>query len=74
MTNDLLPDDTHRTLAFSEGVKMEQSSYKSGESSKESETQQPVDGMIGRLEIRRSGAVKMRLANGILLDVCCLND
>ncbi|PBK99267.1 hypothetical protein ARMGADRAFT_1160985 [Armillaria gallica] len=28
-----------------------------------------VDGTIGRLEIYRSGAVKMRLANGILLDV-----
>ncbi|KAG7444279.1 uncharacterized protein BT62DRAFT_933942 [Guyanagaster necrorhizus] len=28
-----------------------------------------VDGMIGRLEIYRSGAVKMRLTNGILLDV-----
>ncbi|RDB20935.1 DNA-directed RNA polymerase III subunit rpc4 [Hypsizygus marmoreus] len=28
-----------------------------------------VDGVIGRLEIYRSGAVKMRLANGILLDV-----
>lgn len=28
-----------------------------------------VDGIIGRLEIYQSGAVKMRLANGILLDV-----
>jgi DNA-directed RNA polymerase III subunit RPC4 len=28
-----------------------------------------VDGVIGQLEIYRSGAVKMRLANGILLDV-----
>ena len=72
MTDDLLPDDIPRKLAFSEGVKTEQSSYKSGESSKESETQQPVDGMIGRLEICRSGAVKMRLANGILLDVCAV--
>jgi len=29
-----------------------------------------VDGVIGQLEIYQSGAVKMRLANGILLDVC----
>lgn len=29
-----------------------------------------IDGVIGTLEVYRSGAVKMRLANGILLDVC----
>jgi DNA-directed RNA polymerase III subunit RPC4 len=28
-----------------------------------------VDGVIGQLEIYQSGAVKMRLGNGILLDV-----
>jgi len=28
-----------------------------------------VDGVVGQLEIYKSGAVKMRLANGILLDV-----
>lgn len=31
----------------------------------------PIDGVIGRLEIHQSGAVKMRLENGILLDVGC---
>jgi len=31
-----------------------------------------VDGVIGQLEIYQSGAVKMRLANGILLDVSAL--
>ena len=70
--NELLPDDTHRKVAFSEGVKMEQNSYKSVESSKESKNLQLVDGIIGRLEIHRSGAVKMRLANGIILDVCAV--
>jgi DNA-directed RNA polymerase III subunit RPC4 len=30
-----------------------------------------VDGVIGQLEIYQSGAVKMRLANSILLDVSC---
>ncbi|EJD07391.1 uncharacterized protein FOMMEDRAFT_72998 [Fomitiporia mediterranea MF3/22] len=29
----------------------------------------PLDGVIGQLEIHQSGAVKMRLENGILLDV-----
>ncbi|KAF9646363.1 hypothetical protein BDM02DRAFT_3171826 [Thelephora ganbajun] len=29
----------------------------------------PIDGTIGQLELYRSGAIKMRLANGILLDV-----
>lgn len=28
-----------------------------------------MDGSIGHLEVYRSGAVKIRLANGILLDV-----
>ena len=28
-----------------------------------------IDGVIGQLELYQSGAVKMRLANGILLDV-----
>ena len=32
-----------------------------------------VDGVIGHLEIYQSGAVKMRLANGILLDVSALS-
>jgi len=32
-----------------------------------------VDGAIGQLEIYQSGAVKMRLANGILLDVGALS-
>ena len=29
----------------------------------------PLDGVIGRLEIRKSGLVQMRLSGGILLDV-----
>lgn len=30
---------------------------------------EPVDGVVGQLEVYKSGAVKIRLANGILLDV-----
>lgn len=29
----------------------------------------PVDGIIGQLELYRSGAIKMRLSNSLLLDV-----
>ena len=29
-----------------------------------------VDGIIGQLEVHKSGAVKMRLENGMLFDVC----
>lgn len=32
-------------------------------------TSAPVDGVIGQLEVYKSGAVKIRLANNILLDV-----
>ena len=35
----------------------------------EPKQEQPLDGIIGQLEVYRSGAVKIRLANGILLDV-----
>jgi DNA-directed RNA polymerase III subunit RPC4 len=30
---------------------------------------EPVDGVVGQLEVYKSGAVKIRLANDILLDV-----
>jgi DNA-directed RNA polymerase III subunit RPC4 len=33
------------------------------------EPEPKVDGIIGQLEIHQSGAVKMRLGNGIVLDV-----
>lgn len=40
------------------------------EDPKESAVPPPkLDGVIGQLEVRRSGAVTMRLANGIVLDV-----
>lgn len=39
------------------------------ESAKEPKPDERIDGVIGQLEIHQSGAVKMRLENGILLDV-----
>jgi DNA-directed RNA polymerase III subunit RPC4 len=37
--------------------------------SEEAKEAAPIDGVIGQLEVYKSGAVKIRLANGILLDV-----
>jgi DNA-directed RNA polymerase III subunit RPC4 len=34
------------------------------------ESEIKVDGIIGQLEVHQSGAVKMRLGNGIVMDVC----
>lgn len=70
-TNNYVPsDDANRKVAFSEGVKTEQSPSKSMESTEESGDLHPqIDGIIGQLEVYRSGTVKMRLTNGILLDV-----
>jgi DNA-directed RNA polymerase III subunit RPC4 len=68
--NSTAPEDTSRKVAFTEDVKMEQGPSKGVDSSKEPDNQQPkIDGIIGQLEIYRSGTVKMRLANGIVLDV-----
>ncbi|KAE9406994.1 hypothetical protein BT96DRAFT_874956 [Gymnopus androsaceus JB14] len=60
-----------KKVSFATDVKSEvevQASSSQGTSTA-AETKEEVDGMIGHLEIYRSGAVKMRLANGILLDV-----
>ncbi|KAG6899878.1 hypothetical protein C0993_005848 [Termitomyces sp. T159_Od127] len=56
---------TSKKVAFAEPVKSEPNAP-----STEAKPAEPkVDGVIGRLEVYRSGAVKMRLANGIVLDV-----
>ncbi|KAG6861340.1 hypothetical protein C0995_001319 [Termitomyces sp. Mi166 len=59
---------TGKKVAFASTVKSEAGASKA--SPAEAETVQPkVDGVIGRLEVYRSGTVKMRLANDIVLDV-----
>lgn len=55
-----------KKVSFSPDVKSEVEV----QASSGTETKEQLDGMIGHLEVYRSGAVKMRLANGILLDVC----
>lgn len=44
-------------------------STKPEDSTAENPPDPPIDGIIGQLELYRSGAIKMRFANGILLDV-----
>ncbi|KAG6915268.1 hypothetical protein DXG01_012403 [Tephrocybe rancida] len=55
-----------KKVAFADPVKSEVGSSKTAAVEI---TPPKVDGVIGNLEVYRSGAVKMRLANGILLDV-----
>ncbi|KAF5383831.1 hypothetical protein D9615_003678 [Tricholomella constricta] len=63
-----MAEPTNVKIASSGDVKVDPGSSK--KPAAESETPQPkVDGVIGKLEMYRSGAVKMRLANGIVLDV-----
>ena len=46
------------------------SAQKPGQADKsKDETDPKVDGVIGQLEVYRNGVVKMRLGNGIVLDV-----
>lgn len=40
-----------------------------GQNTSAEETAPKIDGIIGQLEVHRSGAVKMRLGNGIVMDV-----
>lgn len=61
-----------KKVTFSPDVKPEAGagpSKPSAEATPETQTESKVDGTIGHLEIYRSGAVKMRLQNGIVLDV-----
>jgi DNA-directed RNA polymerase III subunit RPC4 len=68
--NSGLPNDTSKNLVSTKDVKTEQTPSKDAGSSKEQGSpHHAIDGIIGQLEMYRSGAVKMRLANGILLDV-----
>ena len=52
-------------------IKGEPGSLKTAASQQQTTAPEPtIDGVIGELVVYRSGAVKMRLASGILLDVC----
>jgi len=72
MMVDELPDTTGKKVSFAPDAKSDPTAGASTTPSTDTpEVKSPVDGVIGKLEVYRSGAVKIRLANGILLDVSC---
>ncbi|KAG7093882.1 hypothetical protein E1B28_007521 [Marasmius oreades] len=60
-----VPNLTFKKVAFAPDVKPEQTNT----SEQKEDSERSIDGVIGRLEVYKSGDVKMRLANGILFDV-----
>lgn len=82
MDVDALPDTAAATskdkgkgkaVSFSDDTKPPAPAAKTEDSKKgaktESQERTVTDGVIGQLEVRRSGAVKMRLGDGIVFDV-----
>ncbi|KAI0320859.1 RNA polymerase III RPC4-domain-containing protein [Amylostereum chailletii] len=57
-----------KRVSFTQDTKPAVNVAGEGDADKETE-EQFVDGIIGQLEVHQSGAVKMRLANGILMEV-----
>lgn len=65
----ILSELATKKVDFAKEAKSESGATKKIEVQEVEETPK-VDGIIGQLETYRSGTVKMRLANGILFDVC----
>lgn len=65
-------EEGSKTVTFSEGTKPPAPGAKD-ESPVESATGSKIDGVAGQLEVYESGAVKMRFANGIVMDVSALH-
>ncbi|KAF8957445.1 RNA polymerase III RPC4-domain-containing protein [Flammula alnicola] len=65
------PEITGKKVSFAADVKQDTATSSTTPSTVPSEPNkaEPIDGVIGQLEVYKSGAVKIRLANGILLDV-----
>lgn len=69
MDVDPVPEIGGKRVSFASDVKpdrMELPQINAGDPQKI----EPIDGVVGQLEVYKSGAVKIRFANGILLDVC----
>ena len=58
-----------KKVSFTADTKLDGSPSLPTPSSSEPKKVEPISGVIGRLEIYRSGTVKIRLANDILLNV-----
>jgi len=64
------PQNEGRHVSFAEDTKEPaEGNVEHPEDVDEEKPPEHVDGIIGQLEVYQSGAVKMRLANGIVLDV-----
>ncbi|EKM49985.1 uncharacterized protein PHACADRAFT_213756 [Phanerochaete carnosa HHB-10118-sp] len=63
------PEDGSKTVTFSDDTKPPAPDTPQEQAANESTSEQKVDGVIGQLEVYESGTVKMRLANGIVMDV-----
>ena len=63
------PEDGSKTVTFSEDTKPPAPSAPQEQAGEKNPTEQKLDGVIGQLEVYESGAVKMRLSNGIVMDV-----
>jgi DNA-directed RNA polymerase III subunit RPC4 len=72
MDIDPRPNTTEKKVTFAPDAKSDASSSRATSDLPETiqaKVSERVSGAIGQLEVYRSGAVKMRLANDILLDV-----
>ena len=65
--------DKSKKVSFAENVKPPAGNGTSGsaeaDKGKADSSETKIDGIIGQLEVHRSGMIKMRLNNGMLLDV-----
>lgn len=73
MTNvpasDQIPEVGGKKVSFTADTKLDASSSLPSDAPSEPKKVERISGVIGQLEIYRSGAVKIRLANDILLNV-----
>ena len=63
-----MSEDGAKTVTFSEDVSTPAPGVKQ-ETQDDKAAEEKLDGVIGRLEVYQSGAIKMRLTNGMVLDV-----
>jgi len=60
---------TTKQVSFAPDVKDSDAAGSGSNVPADSPSTRPLDGVIGQLEVYRSGAIRMRLPNGMLLDV-----
>ena len=67
--SDQIPEIGGKKVSFAADTKPDGSSSSPSVALSEPKKVEPISGVVGQLEIYRSGAVKIRLANDILLNV-----